>query len=488
MSDLWIDHLQLSLPLRHEQRLNERLYGAIREAILTQVFAPGARLPASRTLADGLGISRNTVTRVFDQLLIEGFVTTRIGAGTFVSVLEDPGHSVSATSPQATTDVANDLLSQRGQRLVEHSSAAVHQWGAFMPGVPDVRLFPSARLQRDMVRLARTATPTLYSYPGQGGDPLLREALAQHLNVTRGVRCDPRQILIVEGAHQGLDLITRLLTDPGDLAWVEEPGYWGIRRLLDINSVVASSVPVDGEGMCIDAQAGPSPRLIFTTPSHHYPLGSVMSIQRRRQLLAYARTYQSLIIEDDYDSEFRYTSSPVPALQGLEPDAPVIYVGTFSKTIYPGLRIAYLVLPKNLLGSFERAYLDLHRGGHGLLQRALGEFIQRGDYARHIRRVRGIYGRRRDYLASLIETRFGADMLPLEARDSAGLHLTLPLPQTVDDSAITQRAAERQVLVRPLSRYYQTPNQQRGLLLGYACVAEDEMDKPFNALAECMAL
>lgn len=484
MHDLWIDLLQLKLPARSECHLNERLYGAIRDAILDRSFSAGARLPASRELAAGLGISRNTVTRVFDQLTIEGFVESQVGAGTYVADVQ--GSIVQGAALHEGQPAAPPRLSQRGRRLASHSSAATQQWGAFMPGVPEVRLFPYARLQKRVARVLHTASPGVLSYPEQAGSMVLREALVKHLRVARGVQCDPQQIVIVEGAHQGIDLIIRLLADAGDSAWLEEPGYWGIRRLLEVNGVQARPVPVDGEGITIPQHSRP-PRLMFTTPSHHYPLGAVMSIQRRRQLLAYARQHRAIIVEDDYDSEFRYTSSPVPALAGLEPDAPVIYVGTFSKTIYPNLRVAYMVLPKSLAPHFQRAYLDVHRGGHTAMQQALGEFIESGEYAQHIRRMRGVYRRRRDALSALVEARFGSQLLSSEARDSAGLHLVLQLPSHIDDAALSHTVAQYGVLTRPLSRYYLGDASSRGLLLGYACVAEDEMPRPFGTLAECLA-
>ncbi|MGJ8516251.1 MocR-like pyridoxine biosynthesis transcription factor PdxR [Carnimonas bestiolae] len=485
MYELWIDLLQLTLPERTERCLNERLYGAIRDAILNRTFNAGARLPASRELAAGLGISRNTVTRVFDQLMIEGFVETQIGSGTYVADVQGSVEK-SATSVNGIS-AAPLRLSERGAALASHSSAAVKQWGAFMPGVPDVRLFPHARLQKRVARVLHAASPGVLSYPEQAGSPVLREALVKHLRVARGLQCDPSQIVIVEGAHQGIDLIIRLLADVGDSAWLEEPGYWGIRRLLEINGVQAHPVPVDDEGITLPKQSTPPPRLIFTTPSHHYPLGAVMSIQRRRQLLAYARQHQAIIIEDDYDSEFRYTGSPVPALSGLEADAPVIYVGTFSKTICPNLRVAYMVLPQALSDYFQRAYLDVYRGGHTATQQALGEFIESGEYAQHIRRMRGVYGRRRDALSGLVEARFGSQLLSKEASDSAGLHLTLRLPPFIDDADLARAVAQQGVLTRPLSRYYLGQSLSRGLLLGYACVSEDEMIQPFDALAECVA-
>ncbi|MDB6000557.1 MAG: hypothetical protein JWP52_2256, partial [Rhizobacter sp.] len=281
------------------------------------------------------------------------------------------------------------------------------------------------------------------------------------------------------------DLIARLLGDPGQTAWVEEPGYWGIGRVLAINGLKTQAVPVDAEGMNPALAArGAAPRFAFVTPSHQYPLGAIMSMGRRLALIELSIKAGTWIVEDDYDSEFRFSGHPVAALQGLALRAHVIYIGTFSKTLYPGMRTAYMVLPADLAKAFRTAHSELYRGGHVIAQAALAEYIDRGDYAAHIRKMRLVYASRRAFLIRLIEQWLGADWVH-EFDTNAGLHVVLALPDGVDDVAIAQAAQERGVLTRALSRYY-AGFARRGLLLGFACVPEADMLEPFKVLVGCI--
>ncbi len=360
-----------------------------------------------------------------------------------------------------------------------------------MPGVPDLTEFPHKKFGRIFSALWRNPAPDLLTYAYGGGLPALREALAQHLALTRSIDCDPDQILITEGSHQAIDLATRILGEAGETAWVEDPGYWGARTVLQANGLHTVHLPVDEEGMRLpDADAAPGmapPRFIFVTPSHQYPLGPVMSLARRRQLLAVARRHGSWIIEDDYDSEFRFSGRPIASLLGLEPDAPVIYMGTFSKTLYPGLRVGYLVLPKPLTAAFQAAHAELYREGHLMTHAALATFIAEGHYAAHIRRMRMLYARRRAMLVNLIERRLGPDWLHRDA-SLAGLHLVLTLPSHMDDLRVVEVARRKGVLTRALSRYYVGAEGRRpGLLLGYACVPEHDIARKFEVLLESLA-
>jgi GntR family transcriptional regulator/MocR family aminotransferase len=463
--------------------LHRRLYGCIRGCILDASLASGTRLPASRDLARELGLSRNTVTSAYDQLRAEGYVRALTGSGTFVAEVlpEEEPHAPAARS--ATAAPARALrLSRRGQAAVAGAKASPRQWGAFMPGVPDVTRLPHRALARIQARLARAAPPALLTYAGPGGHPELQRALAQYLRQTRSVVCEPGQIIVTEGVHQAIDLIVRLLADAGDLAWVEEPGYWGIRSVLAVNGIRLQPLPVDAEGMRLPKMAARQPpRLAFVTPSHQYPLGAVMSMPRRLALLEHAARTGTWVVEDDYDSEFRFSGRPVPALQGLAPLAPVIYVGTFSKTLYPGLRAAYCVVPERLAAAFGTAHSEFYRGGHLLAQAALAEFIASGHYAAHVRRMRQVYAARRQMLIHLIERWLGRDWIhPCDT--AAGLHLVLRLPAAMDDAVIARELLADGVLVRPLSAYYLKPARERGLILGFASVPEDKMLQPFEQL------
>lgn len=461
--------------------LNRRLYECIRDCIMDGSLPVGGRLPASRDLAAGLNLSRNTVTFAYDQLRAEGYLRAVVGSGTFVTdmIPEAPLHAMRSRPMPAAQRGAR--LSARGKAAVAHARAAPRQWGAFMPGVPDVTLFPHRKLGRIIARLRRQAGPELLSYAPGGGHGVLQRSLAQYLRQARSVVCEPEQIIVTEGVHQAIDLIVRLLADVGDTAWVEEPGYWGIRSVLAINGIVPQPVLVDQEGMRLPAPGRKPPRLAFVTPSHQYPLGPVMSMSRRLGLLARAGQTGTWIVEDDYDSEFRFSGQPVPSLQGMAPDGRVIYVGTFSKTLYPGLRTAYMVVPRALADTFKTAQSEFYRGGHLLSQLALAEFIDQGYYASHIRRMRQVYAGRRNFLLDQIRRWLGLEWVhPYDT--GAGLHLVLRLPEGCDDHAVEQVAFERNVLVRALSRYYIGPRRQSGLLMGFASVPEAEMLRCFQIL------
>ncbi|MGX9362142.1 MocR-like pyridoxine biosynthesis transcription factor PdxR [Pantoea ananatis] len=459
--------------------LNKRLYDVLQAAIQDGSIATATRLPASRDLARELSVSRNTVLAVYEQLQSEGYVQTRTGSGTFVSTVlpeQVPGEPLIRP---VTPPMKPVRLSRRGSRLLASSGAGSHQWGAFMPGVPDVSHMPHDIWRKIQLRLSRRLPVENLSYASHGGCVELQQALADYLRVIRSVNCTPEQVLITAGTHQSLDLLAKMLCDPGDRAIVEEPGYWGIRNVLAVNGVTLIPTEVDEQGLVLPPEQpdSPVPRLICVTPSHQYPLGAVMSLQRRHELLERAKSSGSWVVEDDYDGEFRFTGSPIPALQGLAADAPVIYLGTFSKTLYPGIRLSYMVVPKSLAARMKMAHSELYRGGYGLVQLTLAEFIREGHYAAHVRRMRQIYSRRRAALVEVISTSLGADWIVHHS--NAGLHLVLRLPDSIDDVAFSAELEQCGVLTRPLSSYYLRGTPQRGLLLGYACVDETAIPAAF---------
>lgn len=467
--------------------LGKRLYDVLQCAIQDGSIATGSRLPATRDLARELSVSRNTVLAAYEQLQSEGYLQTRTGSGTFVSdslpeaVPETDELPVSAGKPFNFV-----RFSSRGSRLLTRSGAGPHQWGAFMPGVPDVSHMPHDIWRKIHLRLSRRMPVEALSNSSHGGCLELQQALADYLRVIRSVNCTPEQILITAGTHQALDLLAKMLCDPGDRAWIEEPGYWGIRNVLAVNGIDLLPTAVDEQGMTLpdlSAELRP-PRLICVTPSHQYPLGSVMSLQRRHQLLALAQSAGSWVVEDDYDGEFRFAESPIPALQGLAPDAPVIYLGTFSKTLYPGLRLSYMVVPKALAARMKMAHSELYRGGNGLVQLTLAEFIREGHYAAHVRKMRQLYSRRRAELVRVIKESLGESFIAQQS--NAGLHLILSLPDNIDDVALSAELEQNGVLTRPLSAYYLLGTTRRGLLLGYACVEEQQMAEKFAPVLACL--
>ncbi|TDN62904.1 PLP-dependent aminotransferase family protein [Paraburkholderia sp. BL10I2N1] len=477
----------------------------MQQAILTGQLPPGVKLPSSRTLAGDLGIARNTVLHVYDQLTAEGYVISTTGSGTYVADTRPDSAAVGGPKTAAVTVAAQvpasvadatDLaalpqpprrerrgLSSRGSRLIDKAGVSLKQWGAFMPGVPDVAEFPARTWSRLQARLWKEANPDLLTYAPGGGYRPLRRALSDYLRVARSVKCAPDQIIITTGIHQSIDLAVRLLTDAGDRAWVEEPCYWGARSVLQSSGLTLVPVPVDEEGLNPREQdLQDPPRLALVTPSHQYPLGMVMSLPRRRTLLEYARQHGVWIIEDDYDSEFRYGSRPLASLQGLDDAGQVIYVGSLGKMLFPGLRIGYMIAPEHMVDTFRTGVAELYREGQLMQQAVLTEFIMDGHLTSHVRRMRALYGERRQILIDAITAQFG-DALPVMG-DEAGLHLVLGLPDHANDREVVAAAYDAGVIVRPLTSYYSGEGpMRRGLLLGYACVPNEKIGPAFATLA-----
>ncbi|MCO5396836.1 PLP-dependent aminotransferase family protein [Ralstonia soli] len=484
---------------------HRRLYRVLQEGILRDELQPGTRLPSSRQLASELGIARNTVIHVYEQLGVEGYVSAGVGSGTFVAdtapdrldATPPPSLPVAAPITEAATPSA-PMLSTRGRALVRDAGASSRQWGAFMPGVPEVRMFPARIWSRLHNRLLRKPSPALLTYPVGAGYLPLRTALADYLRTARGVRCEPEQIIITAGIHPSLQLIAQLLCDAGDSAWIEDPGYWGVRSVLTAAGVRTVPLPVDDEGMRFEVpmsaptrgrqrrgQPAAPPKLMVVSPSHQYPLGSVMSLARRRALLATAQATDAWIVEDDYDSEFRYGSRPLPSLQGLDEGGRVLYMGTFSKVLFPSLRIGYLVVPPALADAFATGLSEMFRGGQILTQAVLADFIAEGHFVSHIRRMRGVYAQRREALLASIANEFG-EALPVHD-GASGLHLVLGLPAGTDDVAVANRALANDVVTRPLSRYYQDETRREpGLLLGYGHVETEHIAARFHTLANAV--
>ncbi|MTV37488.1 MocR-like pyridoxine biosynthesis transcription factor PdxR [Duganella radicis] len=472
-----------------------RLYEAAKAAIHQQRLGAGSKLPSSRDLARDLGIARNTVIAAFEQLAAEGYVVSAKGSGTYVADLQ--AHSASmrgvgavpqgrsaarggsthgAMASGATATIARPVrLSRRGQEL---SAAAGPQFEIqpFAPGEPDFSSFPFKLWQRLQNRIWREARNDLLDYGQSGGHLPLRQAITEYLRISRSVKVEVDQVLITAGTQQSLDLCAQLLADAGDTAWVEDPCYWGARRVFNARELKLRPITVDSDGMALDeTDLATKPRLIYVTPSHQYPTGAVMSLARRRDLLDVAVRKDAWILEDDYDSEFRYTGRPLAALQGLDTDDRVLYMGTFSKVLYPGIKVGYLVVPPALIPAFRSALYDLQRPGQLTVQATLADFITLGHFTTHVRKIRQTYGARRELLRHML-----AQQLPLNvsiSKEESGLHLVVELPDSVDDVALAQRAATLGISVKALSTYYLKPQVRRGLLVGYAyCTPEQITD------------
>jgi len=476
--DWVIDALAMELAEAASGPLSRRLYLGLRERIQAGRLAPGSLLPSSRRLARELCLGRNTVLAALEQLVAEGFLETRPGAGTFIADLprlagSSPASGLASAPACAAPGTATAVaLSSRGTRLLGYSPGSNVRPGVFTPGLPALDRFPQALWQRLIRRHLHRAPTDWLGYQAQGGVPALREALCDYLRLSRSVRCRPEQILIVQGAQQGFELIARLLTDPGDRVWVEEPGYGGAKACFEAAGLELSPVPVDDEGLRVAAGL-PAPRLIQVTPSHQYPSEVTMTLGRRLALLEAAERHGAWIVEDDYDSEFRYGQRPIAALQGLDNGGRVLYVGTFSKVLYPGLRLGYVVLPELLVDPCRRANARLHREGQYVVQSALAEFIAAGHFSRHVRRMRDCY---RDRQARLREALAPAVSGGLELSEGqAGMHLVAWLDDHATEAALVARGVDQGIGLSPLSTYYLTPPGRPGLVLGYAGASEAEI-------------
>jgi len=457
----------VALDRRLARPLHRQLYDGYREAILDGRLRPGQRLPSTRSLAQDLLVSRVPVVMAFEQLVAEGYVESRVGAGSFVSAaLPDPpaAHAGRMRAPTAR---------RPGSRRVPPSRFAVRSepWldlrGPFRVGQPALDDFPAELWARLVARHARRLSSRQMMYGDAMGLPALREALAAHLGTVRSVTCSAEQIMIVSGSQQALALAGQALLAPGDAVWLEEPGYGGARDALRLAGARIVAVPVDHDGLDVAAGLGrgPDAKAAYVTPSHQYPLGMVMSAPRRLQLLDWARRRGAWLLEDDYDSEYRYDGQPLASLHGLDGDARVLYIGTFSKILFPALRVGYLVIPRDLVGRFRRFRDAMDIFPAPLYQAVLADLIREGHFARHLRRMRGLYAERRRALEAALVRELGAAVRVVG--DHAGMHLVAMLPTDARDHDIAVRAARRGISVIPLSSCYTGRRTQPGLLLGY---------------------
>src|SRR5919199_1055258 len=414
----------ITLDAKSETPLYRQLYNSLRKAILTGQLAPGARLQSSREISHELGVSRNTVVNAFEQLLAEGYLEGQVGSGTYVSrALPEELLSVKAmTRSPARALGKGPTLSKRGQTfaaLVESVPRSSERVRAFQSGVPALDSFPFEAWSKIAARHWRRPANNLLGYGEPQGHAPLRRAIASYLGVARAVRSTPEQIIIVDGAQMAFDLIARVLLDSGDIAWMEEPGYLGARAALTASGARLVYVPVDSEGLDVAAGArlDPGARLIYVTPSHQFPLGMTMSLPRRLALLEWAGRAGAWVMEDDFDSEYRYEGRPIASLQGLDDDGRVVYIGTFSKFLFPSLRLGYIVAPPVLVDAFLAARAMAGRHSPSVEQAILTDFIEEGHFGRHIRRMRTLYAERQAFLIEALEKECGGH--PLVRRDEA---------------------------------------------------------------------
>ncbi len=452
--------------------LHRQVYEALRGAILDGRLAAGDRLPSSRQLMQDLQLSRNTVVSALNQLTVEGYLVARVGSGTFVS------DSVSAAgSPRHdAVPTAGRAISRRGIALATTYCASQLEVQPFTPGIADFSAFPVTQWLRLQNKHWRMTYPDMLDYSYSGGYAPLRRAVAHYLRVSRSVQVDADQVIITSGTQQSMALCAQLLADPLDTVWLEDPAYWGAVKAFQSTGLTVHAVPVDAQGIAPGPQDNATPpRLIYVTPSHQYPTGAVMSLARRQQILSIAHKHQSWVLEDDYDSEFRFDGPPLSSLSGLDQDARVLYMGSFSKVLYPGLKLGYLVVPNGLVDSFRTAHYDLNRPGQMQLQAALAEFIEMGHFAKALRRARASYALRRQSLLQALKPCLDAGAWISGAEQ--GLHLCLHVRADIDDIAIANRVADQGLRVSPLSAYCLQRTDLRGLVIGYGYAALDEIQQ-----------
>lgn len=450
--------------------LNRQLYDRLRALIAERALAPGTQMPSTRQLAKDLGIGRNTVVAAYEQLITEGFLQNRTTARPVVVDLpsgplrhdDDRAHSF------------RPAISSRGQMMIsQHFYYGAAGQPSFHPGMPDAQEFPFTTWSRLLARRAASSRDALFGTYDVLGFPLLREAIANYLNAARGMRCSADQVVVITGAQGAFDLLARLLLDPGDAVWMEEPGYFGAQAALETAGAHLIPLHVDGSGWKFDPFPTPTPKIICVTPSCQHPLGATMRMEQRLRLLEIAETCNAWIIEDDYDSEYRFQGQPVPAMHGADASRRVIYVGTFSKLLFPALRLGFMVLPPALIPGAVQAVSISGHVAPLLLQAALFDFIDEGHMAKHLRHTRRLYAARRDAFHSLCEAQL-SDWLQL-APGQSGIQTTAFCRPGLNDHEIAAAAKKRGINVSPLSMQYRHGNPRHGLLLGYAATAVNQM-------------
>ncbi len=472
-----------------EKKISIQLYMALRDLLLTGALTPGDRLPATRTLAPEIGVSRTTVIDAIDRLISEGLLEARVGSGTYVS---EALNARLVPKPSSSADNVVPVV----PRLSHASRHAIpdlaprarlpHKSQAFVSALPALDAFPMAQWAKLSGRHWRKDRDHITGYGEPFGYAGLRNAIARQLNASRGIKCSPEQIFITNGAQRAFSLIGGMLVNPGEPIWFENPGAIGARNAFV--AIGASPVPVkvDEDGLCIDDGLSKSPhfRLAFVTPSHQQPLGHVMSLSRRLALLKAANDADAMIVEDDYDGEFYYGDQPPPTLKSIDTHGRVIYVGTFSKSLFPALRLGFALVPEPLVESFERVCQTWLAGVPTVTQAIVAEFMDEGMFATHIRTMRQLYRERHDTLmeeAGRLKGRI--DLQPT----SSGFHAVGLVRPPLDEDLIVARAAEEGITTVPLSRYALGPISQRGIVLGFGSTGPDEIRKGINILEKILA-
>jgi GntR family transcriptional regulator/MocR family aminotransferase len=471
----------LSLERSGEIPLAEQIYRGFREAVRAGLLRSGTRLPSTRRLAASLNVGRNTVNTAYDLLQAEGVITVRTGAAPRIT----EGLLLEGSGTRRKAGACGPVLSRRGQTLSANlrGEGWAYRQGGLQPGAPALDLFPYEEWARCLRRAARLERSADLHYQNFAGLQTLKQQISRHLAAERGVRAETERILITSSTQASLTMLTQLLTDPGDEVWLEEPGYLGARTAFSGAALTIRPLPTDGDG------ADPSkmghlettPKLIYVTPSHHYPLGARMPLSRRLALLEVARTCGAVILEDDYDSEFLFEGRPVAALHGLADEGQVIYLGTFAKSLLPGLRVAYCVVPDVLVAPLTQTMRNIGSSANVQAQAALAHFMDSGAYQKHLKQIRPIYLERGTRLADTLKQRLGnrVEVAPL----TGNVQLTVMFREPVNDIAVALAMQERGFAVSPLSNCYLSETGRPGLIVGFAGATPRQIEEGVDALA-----
>ncbi|OYU49364.1 MAG: GntR family transcriptional regulator [Rhizobiales bacterium PAR1] len=467
-----------------------QLYSALRELMLSGAIATGVRLPATRTLAKDLAVSRTTVIDAFERLLAEGLIVSRVGSGTFVSDVLDAERPKPVQSPEHSgAQPGKPKLSSAMEWAIPKfspRSRLPHRPKTFVTALPAYDAFPMAQWARISAGHWRGAREDVLGYGEPFGLARLREAIATHLRGNRGITCEKEQIFIVGGAQQAFSLIGSALLDPGDRVWFENPGAIGARNSFIACGAELVPVPVDRDGLMVEEgeQLSPEFRLAFVTPSHQQPLSHIMSLERRFALLQAAQRASAWIIEDDYDGEFFFGRQPVPTLKSVDQTGLVIYVGTFSKSLFPALRLGFMLVPPALVETFERMTASFVQGVPTNVQGIVAEFIQEGHFATHIRRMRGVYAERHAMLVE--ESRRQLNGLLDVAPTESGLHTVGWLAPAISERSATEAAAKQGIVVSAIARFSIAPTPHNGLVLGFGATNPREIRDGVTKLASVL--
>jgi len=448
----------------------QQLYQQLRALLLRRALRPGMRLPSTRALSSDLGMARNTVVAVYEQVATEGFIETSPGKRARVADLPENESGLDHGAPAPLYE----SLSCRGRALLnqEHGWAPT-QGLLFQPGMPEMKEFPFSAWRRLLSAQIRLSSSDGFGYHSFAGHPALREAIASYVEASRGVRCSASQVIVTSGAQGALNVLASLFTDPGDCVLLEEPGYTGAQGAFVSAGAKLLPLGVSENGWRLEDVETSRPRLIYLTPSCQFPLGVTMRMEQRLRLLELARSAGAWIIEDDFDSEYRFSTKPIPAMQGVDDACRTIYLGTFAKTLFPSLRIGFLVMPGAFDEKVAKALFLLGQTAPLFLQAALADFINEGHFAKHLRRMRRLYARRRSLFMELTPRYLGDWLEPLKGE--SGLQTVWRLKGGIEDKAMARAALDASISATPLSIHYRHGSPEHGLILGFASADERDM-------------